>query len=134
MSVVDTLPNNSQMLKINWIKNKKKIRKLIKEAKMAELDWQNKRPKAKEKAPSWRTKPLVEVISENNQRRQIHIRQRWSISVVNFPRHVWVGRLGREQEPEQQYLRKRQQLELKSQRGQRQPDRKGQEKLERLEH
>lgn len=57
MSVVDTLPNNSQMLKINWIKNKN-IRKLIKEAKMAELDLQEKRPKAKEKTPSWRRSPL----------------------------------------------------------------------------
>lgn len=43
-----TLPSNSQMLKINWIKNKK-IRKLIKEAKTAELDLQ--KTKAKEKTP-----------------------------------------------------------------------------------
>lgn len=37
---------------------------------MAELDVQNERPKAKKKkkkTPSWRTKPLVEVISENHQ-------------------------------------------------------------------
>ena len=36
---------------------------------MAELHEQNKRPKAKEKIPSRRTKPHVEVISENNQKR-----------------------------------------------------------------
>lgn len=74
------LPSNSQMLTINWIKNKK-IRKLIKEAKMTELDLQNKRPKAKEKTPSWRTKLLVQVISENNQKKwQIQIWQQQSIS------------------------------------------------------
>lgn len=38
------------MFKINWIKNKM-IRKPITEAKMAELDLQNKRSKAKEKTP-----------------------------------------------------------------------------------
>lgn len=42
--------SNSQMFKINGIKNKT-IRKLIIEAKMAELDLQNKRSKAKEKTP-----------------------------------------------------------------------------------
>ena len=55
-------------------------------------------------------------------------------AVVNFPQHVRVGRLGSEQEPVHQYLRKGQQLELKSQREQRQLDLKGQEKLEQLEH
>lgn len=74
-----TLPSNSQMLKINSIKSTKKIRKLIKEAKMAELDLQSKRPKAKEKTPSWKTKPLVEVISENNQKEcEIQIQRQWS--------------------------------------------------------
>lgn len=48
---------------------------------MAELHLQNKRPKAKEKTPSWRTKPLVEIISENNQKKgQIQIQQQQSIS------------------------------------------------------
>lgn len=46
---------------------------------MAELDLQNERPKAKEKTPSWKTKPLVEEISENNQKKcQIQIQQQWS--------------------------------------------------------
>lgn len=59
---------------------------------MAELDWQNKRPKATEKAPSWRTKPLVEGISENNQKKgQIHIQQRGSISPVMSESEGWEG-------------------------------------------
>lgn len=46
---------------------------------MAELDLQSKRPKAKEKTPSWKTKPLVEVISENNQKEcEIQIQRQWS--------------------------------------------------------
>lgn len=50
MSVVDILLSNSQMLKINWIKNKK-IRKLIKEAKIAELELQKKKTKSQREDP-----------------------------------------------------------------------------------
>lgn len=97
---------------------------------MAELHEQNKRPKAKEKIPSRRTKPHVEVISENNQKRcQIQNQQQQSI----FPNTSELE-AGGEQEPEHQYLSKCQQLELKSQREQRQLDLKDQEKLEQLEH
>lgn len=90
MSVAGTIPSNSQMLNINGIKNEKIFRKLIKEARMAELDLRNKRPKAKEKTPSWRTKPLVEVISENNQKKcQIQIQQQWSISPSTSKLEGW---------------------------------------------
>lgn len=90
MSVAGILPSNSQMLNINGIKNKKKFRKLIKEARMAELDLQNKRPKAKEKTPSWRTKHLVEIISENNQKKcQIQIQRQWSISPSTSKLEGW---------------------------------------------
>lgn len=48
---------------------------------MAELDLQSKGPKAKEKTPSWKSKPLVEVISENDQKKcQIQVQRQWSIS------------------------------------------------------
>lgn len=67
------------MLQINEIKNTPKL-ELIKEAKMAELDLQRQGPKAKERNPSWKSKPLVEVISENNQKCQIQIQRQWSIS------------------------------------------------------
>lgn len=68
---------------------------------MAELDLQTKRPKAKEKTPSWRTVPPVEVISENNQKKcQIQIQQRWSISPITC---LGLGRkAGSEQGPERQ--------------------------------
>lgn len=57
---------------------------------MAELDLQEKRPKAKEKTPSWRTEPLVEVIFENNQKKcQIHVQQRWSISPIMAEAEGW---------------------------------------------
>lgn len=58
MSVVGTLPSNSQMLKINCIKSKK-IRKVIKQAKMTELELQNERPKPKRRLQAEGLSPCV---------------------------------------------------------------------------